>query len=103
VENVEMWFESTTCSKSLTFKTKPVENFENAIESIGQALFELFEENIPAEAKNLLNQLDSAYVVVTWPDVQELMEEDWFDEEAILDVDGKFGDSAYFIPLKRIL
>lgn len=87
----------------LTFKTKPMENFENAMETIGQALFELYEKDTPTEAKNLLNQLDSAYVVVTWPDVQELMEKDWFEEEAILDVDGKFGGSAYFIPLKRIL
>jgi len=42
------------------------------------------------------------YSVVTWPDVQELMEEPWFREEAILDVEGKFGDSAYFIPTKYL-
>ena len=80
-----------------------MENFENAMETIGQALFEVYEKDTPAEAKNLLNLLDSAYVVVTWPDVQELMEQEWFDNEAILDVEGKFGDSAYFVPLKRIL
>jgi hypothetical protein len=80
-----------------------VENFENAMETIGQALFEVHEKNIPTEAKNLLNQLDNAYVVVTWPNSQELMEEEWFEEEAVLDVDGRFGGSAYFIPLKRIL
>jgi hypothetical protein len=77
--------------------------FDDALEIIGQALFEVHEKDIPTEAKNLLNQLDSAYVVVTWPDVQELMEEEWFEAEAILDVDCKFGDSAYFIPLKRAL
>ena len=78
-------------------------NFESGIELIGQALYYLFDEKIPKEAKALVNHLDNAYVVVTWPDVQELMEEEWFDEEAILDVEGKFGDSAYFVPLKRIL
>lgn len=77
--------------------------FDDALEIIGQALFEVHEKDIPPEAQNLLNQLDSAYIVVAWPESQELMDEEWFDEEAILDVDGKFGDSAYFIPLKRIL
>lgn len=80
-----------------------MKNFENAMETIGQALFEVHEKNIPTEAKNLLNQLDSAYVVVTWPDVQELMEKEWFQKEAILDIDCNFGGSAYFIPLKRAL
>jgi hypothetical protein len=42
------------------------------------------------------------YTVITWPEVQELMEEPWFREEAILDVEGKFGDSAYFIPTKYL-
>ena len=44
-----------------------------------------------------------AYVLIQWPESQEYMEEDWFDEEAILDVECKFGSSAYFIPLKRLL
>jgi hypothetical protein len=51
----------------------------------------------------LLNLVKDAYVLVQWPESQELMEEDWFKEEAILDVDAKFGSSAYFIPLKRLL
>jgi len=45
---------------------------------------------------------DDTYTVITWPDVQELMDEPWFDEEAILDVDAHFGSSAYFIPTKRL-
>jgi hypothetical protein len=43
------------------------------------------------------------YAIVTWPDVQELMDEDWFDEEAILETEGKFGSSAYFVPIKRLI
>lgn len=39
------------------------------------------------------------YVLVEWPEVQELMEEEWFWEEAILCVDTS---SAYFIPINRI-
>lgn len=38
------------------------------------------------------------YVLVFWPDSQEFMEEDWFDEEAILHIDEP---SAYFIPKER--
>jgi hypothetical protein len=31
------------------------------------------------------------------------MKEDWFEEEAILDVQCKFGSSSYFIPIKRLI
>lgn len=44
---------------------------------------------------------DNTYILVQWPDVQDLMEKDWFREEAILDVEAKFGSSAYFIPYNR--
>jgi len=54
-------------------------------------------------ADSILNTIEDSYIVIIWPDVQELMEEDWFDEEAILDNSGKFGSSAYFVPLKRII
>jgi len=47
--------------------------------------------------------IDSVYVLVPWPDVQELMDKDWFKDEAILDVDAKFGSSEYFIPMKRLI
>ena len=40
------------------------------------------------------------YVLVTWPDSQEYMDEDWFDEEAFL---AEIGDSAYFIPEDRVI
>lgn len=43
-----------------------------------------------------------AYIVVPWPDSQDFMEELWFEEEAILDINSTFGSSAYFIPLVRI-
>lgn len=43
------------------------------------------------------------YTLVTWPDVQEYMGKDWFEREAILEVEGNFGNSAYFIPIKRIV
>jgi hypothetical protein len=39
------------------------------------------------------------YVLVMWPDSQEFMEEEWFDEEAVLHPDES---SAYFIPKERL-
>ena len=52
---------------------------------------------------SLLNLTENAYIPIPFPEVQDYMEEDWFDEEAILDVECKFGSSAYFIPLKRLI
>lgn len=50
-----------------------------------------------------LQLVPDSYVLIPWPEVQELMDEDWFKKEAILDIDSTVGDSSYFIPLKRIL
>lgn len=92
-------------------------NLENALEVIGQGVYHLFEERDKngecikkeeAEAvKNVHKFLDAAvesYVLVQWPESQELMEEEWFDEEAIFcgGSEEKTGGSAYFVPLKRI-
>lgn len=44
---------------------------------------------------------DYTYVLVQWPETQELMDKEWFDEEASLADCEKFGNSAYFIPQKR--
>lgn len=50
-----------------------------------------------------ISNLSDAYIVVTWPEVQDFMEKDWFEEEAVLDINATFGPSAYFIPIKRLL
>jgi hypothetical protein len=88
---------------------------EHILETIGQAIYDSIpdrdEVGVPAheedrqsqqQVNNFLQTAVDAYVLVQWPESQEYMEEDWFDAEAILDVEGKFGDSAYFIPIKRI-
>ena len=45
------------------------------------------------------------YILVEWPEIQTLMEYDWFQREAILMNDPEFlneiGSSAYFIPEDR--
>ncbi len=56
------------------------------------------------EAKDMLiSHLENDYTLVQWPDSQALMDKWWFKKEAILDVDGKFGSSAYLVPTKRLL
>lgn len=45
---------------------------------------------------------ENLYVLVQWPESQEFMEEEWFEKEAILEVEGRFGSGAYFIPAKRL-
>lgn len=88
-------------------------NLEDVKEIIGSAVFDylnVYEEEDSEETKEsleLVNKFiilaEDSYVLVQWPESQEYMEEEWFDEEAILDVECKFGNSAYFIPLKRLL
>ena len=86
-------------------------NFENAIEVIDQAIFELLpvEDSTHDETRQAVNNLIDAasegYVLVQWPESQEFMEEEWFEEESILALgsEDKTGSSAYFIPIKRIV
>ena len=82
-----------------------MDRLENALEVIGQGLDCLFEnEEVDApETFELLDHIREAYVVVTWPDSQNFMDKDWFEDEAILDVDSKFGSSAYLIPIKYVM
>lgn len=42
---------------------------------------------------------DGIYALVLWPDVQEFMDEPWFETEAILSSEGS---ANYFIPIKRL-
>jgi hypothetical protein len=50
-------------------------------------------------------KLENVYVLIRWPESQLLMDEDWFDKEchlADLERDPEVGNSAYFVPMKRI-
>lgn len=49
---------------------------------------------------------DYLYVLILWPEVQDLMRYDWFRSECRLHQafdDQEHLDSAYFVPLKRIM
>lgn len=80
-------------------------NFDLIREVIGQECIDAGE--VEGATLDLLDKFmtlaEQSYVLIQWPNSQELMDEDWFKEEAILDVEGKFGSSAYFVPLVRIL
>lgn len=73
------------------------------ITNIGEVFkTELLEENTTSR-----NVIDSMFIVVQWPEVQTLMEEEWFQEESILINDekglDKYGSSAYFVPVYRLI
>lgn len=45
------------------------------------------------------------YILVTWPESQELMEKEWFDECILMNDENHLddiGSSAYFVPKERI-
>ena len=42
------------------------------------------------------------YRMVEWPFCQKHMDENWFYEEAYLDITGQYGDCAYWIPEERL-
>ena len=88
--------------------------FENAIEVIGRLLHDVAdmwsnsdnvkEANDVKDVKHLLELASEGYSLVQFPESQKYMEEEWFKEEAILALgdEGKFGKTAYFIPIKYI-
>jgi hypothetical protein len=86
-------------------------NFENIVEIIDQAVAELLpvEDSMHNETRESINKLlecaKVGYVLVEWPSSQEFMEEDWFENEAILALGNEdvTGSSAYFIPIARII
>ncbi|WP_462265122.1 hypothetical protein [Mucilaginibacter sp.] len=63
---------------------------------------------MPNEQLNALLQTtpeDDLYVLVRWPEVQELMEHNWFRSECLLYNpfdDQVYLDSAYFVPAVRL-
>lgn len=76
-------------------------NLEQAISFIEKNMESLPQDSdIRNTISIILNCIDSGYVHVDWPESQELMEEEWFKDEAILDINES---SAYFIPINRII
>lgn len=46
------------------------------------------------------------YVVITWPESQDLMDKDWFNECELINTSHgqqKYGSSAYLIPKERLI
>lgn len=84
---------------------------ELGIEAIGQALIDFMqlskkdpeEKEVLEATEDILDCAIDGYCIIQWPDSQLYMEKEWFQKEAILDVEGIFGSSAYFIPIKRLV
>ena len=55
--------------------------------------------------EKIMELIRQSYVLVRWPESQELMDEPWFQEEAILltGSEEQTGPSAYFIPIKYMM
>ena len=50
------------------------------------------------------NEKMSKYVLITWPESQMLMEEEWFDECILMNDENhleNIGSSAFFVPEER--
>jgi hypothetical protein len=70
-------------------------------------LFNCIDEAIKLiDNKKINNEGIEKYILILWPEVQEYMEEEWFNKEAVLYQairdEQEHLDSAYFIPENRI-
>ena len=72
-----------------------MEDIIEQVKAIIEGKMPLAEEE---KAEFILNLLLSSYTLVTFPEVQIYMEESWFEDEAFLEIEGKSGNSSYFIP-----
>ena len=75
----------------------------NKEDNLSQALITIT-AHVSFDDQDVFNRyVEESFVIITWPESQELMEEPWFEEEAILcNMPSKYGSSAYFVPLRRI-
>jgi hypothetical protein len=55
------------------------------------------QEDFKEKCDEIVELVEETYILVSWPDSQEYMDEEWFDEEAVLHPNEP---SAYFIPTK---
>lgn len=80
---------------SLEYRPDLIERLGLVVESIN----EICKSYI--KGKQAINE---GYFLVRFPEVQEYMEEEWFDDEAIFcgGSEDKTGNSAYFIPINKI-
>jgi hypothetical protein len=76
-------------------------------QAVSSCFHEKTKENniIKQSTQDLLSLATDGYHLVLWPESQLLMEEEWFDEEAILalGVEDSVGSAAYFVPIVRLM
>lgn len=57
-------------------------------------------------AREVTTQMEGIYMLIKWPESQLIMDEEWFDREchlADMARDSEVGNSAYFVPVKRMV
>ena len=65
--------------------------------SINEQISNLSEQ----EAKDMLEtMIENSYTLIQWPQSQQYMNKEWFQEEAILDNSENAVAASYFIPTK---
>lgn len=83
-----------------------VTRFDEAIEVIGQALFDVQDEDSKdnfISAYDLMSLVTQpAYILVQWPESQKLMKKDWFGD-CILANEDIAGSASYFVPINLLL
>lgn len=95
--------------KDEDFLTNELENEVFAFEggaSPYEAVLMLANSIDEKDKQEIIESNESVYTIITWPEIQNLMEFDWFKSECYLINDDKgveeFGSSAYFVPTNRI-
>ena len=80
--------------------------FAFAASEFQEAYLEAFEAKRMEIAREATSKLEGVYVLVKWPQSQLIMDEEWFGREchlADMNVDPEVGNSAYFIPVQRMV
>ena len=57
-------------------------------------------------SREATTKMEGIYMLIKWPESQLLMDEEWFDREchlADMVKDPEVGNSAYFVPVKRMI
>lgn len=106
-DNYKVFINAKNKDMTNTELIKNLKNTYNLLQANNLPTFIDEEEKVKTlnSLSQAIDDLQEGYEVISFPEVQEYMEQDWFDKEAILTMgaEDKFGSSAYFIPKNRLL
>jgi len=85
-------------TNTVTIEVKDSEDIEEAKEKFADNSFDFAANAECEEVNGKVVEEENLYALVPWPDVQEYMDELWFDKEAKM----VQYQSSYFIPVHRL-